>query len=77
MPENLLLISPPFSCGERNFYPLIRLFRLSHESGVFLSVTPVAIIIEQEGEWSFIALEEGVSEDIIKDISPARDINNP
>ena len=77
MSEDLLLISPPVSCGERNFYPLIRAFHLVSESGVMISVTPIAIIIEEDGEWSFIALEEGISEDIILDITLVCDVKEP
>jgi len=77
VPEHLLLVSPPVSCGERNFYPLIRYFHLTRQSGAFLSVTPIAIITEENGIWSFIALEEGVNEDIIQNTTAIHDINSP
>ena len=75
MPEHLLLISPPVSCTGRNFYPLIRVFCLVSQPGIWLSVTPVALIIEEGGEWSFTALEEGVGEEIVRDATPICDIN--
>lgn len=76
MPEYIFFVSPPVVSGRRNFYPLIRVFHLSGQSVIWLSVTAIAVIIEEDGEWSFIALEEGVREEIILNAAPIHNINN-
>ena len=74
MPEDMFLLSPPVSSTGRNFYPVIRVFHLTTQSGAWLAVTPVALIIEEEGEWNFFALEEGIRQEILENAIPLRDI---
>lgn len=54
------------TCAGRNLYPVIRVCELVHWSGGWMSAAPVAVLIEENGEWFFAGLEEGVSEEIIR-----------
>ena len=74
MAEDIFFISPPVECGRRKFFPLVRVFHLSSQSSFIFSLTVIAVIIEEEGEWSFIAIEEGVREEIIREAVPIRRI---
>ncbi|HWQ66960.1 MAG TPA: hypothetical protein VN372_08830 [Methanospirillum sp.] len=61
----LILVSPPVISEGRSFYPLIRVSYMSYPSGGWISATPLAIIIEEERRWSFVALEPGIDETIL------------
>jgi len=53
---------------DRILYPIIRITDFTYFSGFCLNVTPVAFLIEELGTWSFVALEEGITEEIINHI---------
>jgi hypothetical protein len=55
----------PVSLGGRLLVPLVRILTVSHESGGIASCTPVALLVGEEGAWSFVPLEEGISQDIL------------
>jgi len=75
MSEHNIVVSPPVSCGGRDFYPVIRVFHLTSQSGGWISGTPIALIIEEGGIWSFVTLEEGIQEEIITRISALQDMS--
>ena len=60
MPEELVILSPPISASGRCFYPVVRVSQVIHPSGGWLSVSPVAIFIEDAGSWHYVALEDGI-----------------
>lgn len=62
-------IGPPILTDERNLYPIIRTRDFSCITSFWIDVTPIALIIEEKGNWSFVAIEEGITEDIISQIT--------
>jgi hypothetical protein len=63
--KDLILLSPPVRISGRDIYPLVRISHQIHASGGWISTEPVALIIDEEGVWSFVSLEEGISEEVI------------
>jgi hypothetical protein len=61
MPEKLVLLSPPVSVSNRKWYPVIRVSVRIHQQGGWFSSDPVAILIEENGAWYFVALDNGIS----------------
>jgi hypothetical protein len=59
----------PVSFGERIFYPLVRDSVVSCEQGVAVSMSPVAILFFEAGEWMFVPLEEGTRPEILEKLS--------
>lgn len=68
MPEEVILVSPPVRTGGRSIYPLIRVACSCYSSSGFLSATPIALFIEEKDVWSFVPLEEGITEDCIQTV---------
>ena len=58
-------IQQPVKCGHRTVFPIVRDSSFCHEGGAILSITPVALLIEEEGRWSFAPLEKGTCTDIL------------
>lgn len=65
MDERLVLFTTPETTGQRRFFPIVRLSSLTRNESGWFSSEPVAMLIEENGEWYFSALEEGLSEDIL------------
>jgi hypothetical protein len=63
-----LSLAPPFAMGGRLFVPLIRTFSFSHERGGICLCTPVALLIEEGGTWSFISLDPDTTQDCLGDL---------
>lgn len=61
MPEELILISPPVQAAGRRYYPIVRTRHDTSAAGCWVSATPVAILIEEKGGWSYSVLEENGS----------------
>lgn len=60
MPDRITLGVRPVRCGSRTIYPLIRISEHTGQYGGYISAMPVALIIEEAGEWFFTILgEEG------------------
>jgi hypothetical protein len=64
-PRSRLSLAPPVTLGRRLFVPLVRMLTISHERGGFALCTPVALLIGEDGAWSFVPLEEGIGQDIL------------
>jgi hypothetical protein len=56
---------PAVSWGGRLFVPLIRRTCLDWGGGGVITGVPVALLIGEEGAWSFVPLIEGVRQDIL------------
>lgn len=70
MPEKLVIVSPPVQASGRNFYPIVRVSQVIHPTGGWLAVSPVAILIEDDGLWYFVTLEDGIEAvTIVEEIS--------
>ena len=70
MDERLVLVTTPGASGDRRIYPVVRLSGLTVQESGWFSSEPVALIIEENGEWYFSALEEGFSEDFLLRAEP-------
>jgi len=57
--------------GQRTFIALVRESNFSHDLGSFVMVHPLALIVEEEGNWSFFALEDGITPAILDTVVPA------
>jgi hypothetical protein len=57
------------TCGERAIIPLVRYTQVSSGQGIMVMANPVALLISESGKWTFTALEEGISPDILGTIS--------
>jgi hypothetical protein len=58
-----LRIAPPVSWDGRLFVPVVRILAVSHGRGVIASCTPVALLIGEGDSWSFVSLEEGITQE--------------
>jgi hypothetical protein len=54
--------------------PIVREGGIAVPGGVFASLDPVALLIEEGGEWSFVPVEEGFRMEEIGALFPARDL---
>jgi hypothetical protein len=66
---------PPSTLGQRTFIALVRESDFSHDMGSLVMVNPLALIVEEEGNWSFFALEDGITPAILDAVVPAGDSN--
>ena len=62
---------PPRTLGQRTFIALVRESDFSHDRGSLVMVNPLALIVEDEGNWSFFALEDGITPAILDTVVPA------
>jgi hypothetical protein len=60
-----LSLACPVAWGGRLLVPLLRRVSLWHGGGGMTLCTPVALLIEEEGAWSFVSLEEGTGQDAL------------
>jgi hypothetical protein len=67
-PGSSLRLAPPLMWGGRLFVPVIRIFSLSGERGVFCSCTPVALLIGEEGVWFFISLDPDTTRECLEEL---------
>jgi len=65
---------PPRTFGQRTFIALVRESDFCHDLGSLVMVQPLALIVEDEGGWSFFALEDGITPAILGTVVPAGDI---
>jgi hypothetical protein len=65
----------PLSFGQRTFIPLVRESDFSHDLGSLVMVNPLALIVQDEGDWYFFALENGISPAILDTVIPAGNPN--
>ena len=65
---------PPRTFGQRTFMALVRESDFSHDRGSLVMVNPLALIVEDEGDWSFFALEDGITPAILETVVPAGDL---
>ncbi|HTY53162.1 MAG TPA: hypothetical protein VMB35_08200 [Methanomicrobiales archaeon] len=64
-PQASMVPGPAVSWGGRLFVPLIRRTCMNWGGGGFITGVPVALLIREEGAWSFVPLIEGVRQDIL------------
>jgi hypothetical protein len=64
---------PPRTLGQRTFMALVRESDFSHDLGSLVMVQPLALIVEEEGNWSFFPLEDGITPAILDTVVPAGD----
>ena len=64
---------PPSTFGPRTIIALVRESDFSHDRGSLVMVNPLALIVEDEGNWSFFALEDGITPAILDTVVPAGD----
>jgi len=64
---------PPRTLGQRTFIALVRESDFSHDLGSLVTVQPLALIVEEEGNWSFFPLEDGITPAILDAVVPAGD----
>ena len=62
---------PPRTLGRRTFIALVRESDFSHDRGSLVMVNPLALIVEDEGNWSFFSLEDGITPAILDTVVPA------
>ena len=62
---------PPSTFGQRTFMALVRESDFSYDLGSLVTVQPLALIVEEEGDWSFFALEDGITPAILGTVVPA------
>jgi hypothetical protein len=69
-----LRLASPVSCGERLFVPLIHIQSISQEAGGFGLCVPVALLINEGGEWFFVSLEPDTTQECLKklELRPSR-----
>ena len=63
-----LRLAPPVSLEGRLFVPIIRIFSVSHERGGICLCTPVALLIEEGGAWSFVSLDPDITQECLEDL---------
>ena len=63
-----LRLAPPVAWGGRLFVPLVRILSISHERGGIVLCTPVAILIGEGGQWSFISLDPDTTQECLLDL---------
>ncbi len=63
-----LSLAPPVALGGRLFVPLIRIFSFSHERGGICLCTPVALLIEEGGTWSFVSLDPDTTQECLGEL---------
>jgi hypothetical protein len=63
-----LRLAPPFLLGRRLFVPIIRIFSFSHERGGICLCTPVALLIEEGGAWSFFSLDPDTTRECLGEL---------
>ena len=61
----------PVTFGQRTFIALVRESDFSHDMGSLVTVQPLALIVEDEGNWYFFALEDGITPAILDTVVPA------
>ena len=62
------VFGPAASWGGRLFVPLIRRTCLTWGGGGVITETPLALLIEDEGVWSFVPIADGVNQDILSSL---------
>ena len=60
-------LAAPVSMGGRLFVPVVRILTVSYERGGIASSTPVALLIREDGAWSFVSLEEGITQEVLRE----------
>ncbi|PWR72266.1 hypothetical protein [Methanospirillum lacunae] len=70
MSDHYLFFTTPIKSGERSFYSLVRVSIHFLMESWWLSSEPVALIIEENGEWNFSPLEDGISDDVLLNAQP-------
>jgi uncharacterized spore protein YtfJ len=59
-------MGPPVDLGDKAVIPVARFgFGFGAGAGGMILCTPVALLIEEEGAWSFVSLEEGTGQDAL------------
>jgi len=61
-------LAKPVALGGRLFVPLIRIFSFSHERGGICLCTPVALLIGEEGAWSFVSLDPDTTQECLGEL---------
>ena len=64
---------PPRTFGQRTFMALVRESDFSHDRGSLVMVNPLALIVEEEGNWNFFSLEDGITPAILDTVVPVGD----
>jgi hypothetical protein len=70
-PSARLSPGQPVAWGDRLLVPLVRVVTLSHDAGGMILGNPVALLIGEGDAWSFVSLEEGAGQEILRDGLPA------
>ena len=65
---SLLRLAPPVALGGRLIVPLIRIFSFSHERGGICLCTPVALLIGEGGQWSFVSLDPDTTQECLGEL---------
>ena len=63
-----LRLAQPFAWGGRLLVPLVRILSISHERGGIVLCTPVALLIGEEGAWSFVSLDPDTTPECLGDL---------
>jgi len=66
-PGSGLRLASPVSVGGRLFVPVVRILTISHDGGGIASSTPVALLIRDKDSWSFVSLEEGITQEVLRE----------
>ena len=67
------VLGPAVSWGGRLFVPLILRTCLTWGGSGVITDTPLALLIEDEGAWSFVPIADGINQDILSDLA----LSNP
>jgi hypothetical protein len=63
-----LRLAPPVAWAGRLFVPLIRILSFSHERGGICLCTPVALLIGEGGQWSFVSLDPDTTQECLGEL---------
>jgi hypothetical protein len=63
-----LRLASPFAWEGRLFVPILRTLSISHEKGGIYLCTPVALLIGEEGAWSFVSLDPDTTRECLGEL---------
>ena len=67
---NRLRIGVPVRCGERVICPVIREERVMQKTGIFVTVQPVALLVQEQESWFYVAIDDSMPKKMPDDLIP-------
>jgi hypothetical protein len=63
-----LRLSVPIARGGRLFVPIVRMLSVTHDRGGICLCTPVALLMEEGGIWSFVSLDPDTTRECLGEL---------